>query len=205
MAASTIKIDYSKNSNYYIFEYLFFCKIPNLNSMSVEYIRHFGMTTTGNKDIDAVVNNQLITVMIPISAMVEYYRQGIAVYITEQDDILTIYNFISHHLNQWKEKISRSINSGTAPVDDLIAMDEFANSVYENAKYQFTREIATSLFTRQLSATAQLNKNNFFKQKETPQEADEKDPTKPRQDQYPTRISLASAFKGRYTGEKKWN
>jgi len=204
MAASTTTIDHSKDSAYYIFEYLFMCKIPNLQSMSADYIRHFGMPTVGNKKIDAVMSQQLITVMIPISQMVEYFQQGIGVYITDRNDVLVIYDFITHHLTKWKLKIATSINSGAAPVDDLIAMDEFANSVYDHAKYQFTKEIADSLFTRNLSSIVRMNRGNVFRQGPATQEELQPDGTL-KEIVYPQRVSLAGSFREKFTGEKKWN
>jgi hypothetical protein len=200
-----IVIDHSKDSSYYIFEYLFTCKVPNLQSMSPDYIRHFGMPSVGNKKIDAVMANQLITVMIPISQMVEYYKEGVGVYISNRDDILTMYDFITHHLTRWKLKIATSINSGAAPVDDLIAMDEFANSVYDHAKYQFTREIADSLFTRSLSGVVRMNRNNVFRERPPEEELQPDGTTKPKEIVYPQRVSMAGAFREKFSGEKKWN
>ena len=191
----------------YIFDYLFKCRIPNLQTMSEEYIRFFGMPTTGDPSIDQAMADQWITTMLPISKMVEYSKQGITIKIVKYDDVKVMYNYISLHLQAWKNQIGNGINVGDAPIDDLIDLDAFANLVYDQAKYQFTRDIADSLLERQMSTITRFNKSNFFKPDIKINDSGDNitrinsEPV----DNYPKRESLSDIFKDRKIGYKKWN
>lgn len=191
----------------YIFEYLFKCRIPNLQTMSEEYIRFFGMPTTGDPSIDQAMADQWITTMLPISKMVEYSKQGITIKIVKYDDVKVMYNYITLHLQAWKNQIGNGINVGDAPIEDLIDLDAFANLVYDQAKYQFTRDIADSLLERQMSTITRLNKSNFFKPDIKINDSGDNitrinsEPI----DNYPKRESLSDIFKDRKIGYKKWN
>jgi hypothetical protein len=191
----------------YIFEYLFKCRIPNLQTMSEEYIRFFGMPTTGDASIDQAMADQWITTMLPISKMVEYSKQGITIKIVKYDDVKVMYNYITLHLQAWKNQIGNGINVGDAPIDDLIDLDAFANLVYDQAKFQFTRDIADSLLERQMSTITRFNKSNFFKPDIKINDTGDNitrinsEPI----DNYPKRESLSDIFKDRKIGYKKWN
>ena len=125
-----------KPTSYYIWEPLFRCRVPQLQTTSKEYLRHFGMPTTGNDAYDKDLANQLIDTAIPIAKMVEYFTKGIPVYIVKQADVKTIYEYIENHLLAWKRQLEQGVNIGGAPVDDLIAMDAFA-------KYTNTQNITS--------------------------------------------------------------
>lgn len=191
----------------FIFEYLYKVRIPNLQSMSPDYIKHFGMPTSGDAGIDAALANQLITTMLPISKMVDYHREGVAVYVVRQVDVKEIYDHISRHLHAWREQLEHGLNIGSAPIDDLIAMDEFANSVYDHAKYQFTRDTVDSLLLRQMSSTVRLNRDNFFKTKpptETNVDGRGISRIHAAEDDLPARESLTDIFRDRKIGRKLW-
>lgn len=205
MALATTPVIDTSN---YIFDYLFKCRIPNLQTMSEEYIRFFGMPTTGDPSIDKAMADQWITTMIPISKMVEYSKQGITIKVVKYEDVKTIYNYISLHLQAWKNQIGNGINIGSAPIDDLIDLDAFANIVYDHAKFQFTRDIADSLLERQMSGITRFNKSNFFKPDIKINETGSDNITRINSepvDNYPKRESLSDIFKDRKIGYRKWN
>ena len=131
--------------------------------------------------------------------MVEYFTKGIPVYIVKQADVKTIYEYIENHLLAWKRQLEQGVNIGGAPVDDLIAMDAFANKIYEHAKYHFTREVADSIFLRQMGA---INRNTFISPLSTPApvNSDKTDEN----DGYHSRDSLAEHFKEKRVGIRKW-
>ena len=191
----------------YLFDYLFKCRIPNLQTMSVEYISFFGMPTTGDQGIDKELADQWITTMIPISKMVDFHNQGISIKVVRYEDVKVIYNYISLHLQAWRKQIEHGINLGDAPIDDLIALDAFANTVYDHAKHQFTRTMADSILARHMSSIVRFNKDNFFKT-EAPKENTSDGITRINSeevDPHPKRESLADIFKDRKIGARKWN
>ncbi len=188
-----------KPSSYYIFEILFRVRVPQLQTTSATYLKIFGAPTTGHNGYDRDLMNQLIDTAIPISKMVEYFGKGIPVRIVRQDDTKLIYDYIEKHLLAWRRQLEHGLNIGNAPVDDLILMDQFANSVYEHAKYNFTKEIADSLFVRQLSGiSGGINRNNFLSPLVNPNEEPNKE------EELPSRQGMSEIFKESRAGIRKW-
>ena len=193
----------------FIFDHLFLCRIPNLGSMSPEYIRHFGMPTSGDAGVDNEMKNQLITTYLSIAAMATHFKNGVNVYIPRQADIRLMYDYITDHLTAWKNSLSRGLNRGDAPIEDLILLDQFANNIYEYAKWQFTEETANSLFVRNIAEVSKYNKFNIFK---TPLPV--KDNVKVNTEtgattvnaepDLPKRESMADVFKSRQYGGQIW-
>lgn len=146
-----------------LWDYYFSVKIPYLQSTSEDYLRIYGMPSTGNKQIDMEVANSWISTMANIATMVDHYKEGTPVRVVKQSDTKIIYDNISRHLENWKNKLQYGVNLGEAPIEDLIAMDKFANSVYEYAKYQFTPETVSSIIGRDLSSLVGFTPSTFFK------------------------------------------
>lgn len=187
----------------YIFHHLFLCRIPYLASMSVEYIKKFGIPSSGDKETDSRMSKQDITTMLPISEMARYHSEGITITIVNRSDIKDIYLLISNHLNAWKKQIERSVNLGSAPLEDLALLDDFANTVYSEAKYEFTTQAAPSPFMQHMSTAIRSNKNNFFRQKGTQPNIDKDGNLRIHgaEDQvYPERESLSDIFRNRRLG-----
>lgn len=145
-----------------IWEWYFKASIPYLQSRMIDHIRLLGTPISGIKAVDKELANQWVTTMLTIDQMVELYKRGVPVRVPIVSDTKQIYDFISQHIYAWKQRLERGINIGDAPIEDLIALDEFANIVYEHAKYQFTRETADSLISRHLSSLQRFNASNFF-------------------------------------------
>lgn len=189
-------------STEFVSKYKFMCAIPELQSRSVNHIKVFGTPTTGDKQIDAQLAKQWLTTFLSIQEMVNYHKEGVSIRIRAKSDVALMYDYISKYLQAWKTFLNEGLNIGEAPIDELIAMDRFANEVYEHAKYQFTRQIADSIIAKNLTSTVRFNKNNFFK--ENSKAYNEfmgtglKQPE--REQEYPERSSFADTFR-----DKKWN
>lgn len=145
-----------------IWEYLYRARVPYLQSRHIEDIQAHGVVLTGVKEIDNDLRNQMQTVYLTINDMVEYFKKHVPVLICDYKDIQEIYQAISNHLQCWKVMLERGVNIGGAPFEDLIAMDQFANKVYDHAKYQFTQDYVDSLFIQHLGGVQRMNANNFF-------------------------------------------
>lgn len=189
-------------------------RVPLLQSMSIEQMRKTGVRVSGNKADDANIKNEWLTTYLPISKMVDYHKEGIAVRITNPADLPLMYDFISRHLAAWKEQLEYGINIGNAPIDDLVAMDAFANSVYEHAVHQFTRSDADSIMARHLRSLTTISRQSFFKPESIKKylgtegvEVDEhgtvhissKEP-----DTTPERESMADFFRDRMVGYRRY-
>jgi hypothetical protein len=134
--------------------------------MSTDYIRHFGMSDSGYAEIDKEAANELVIRMLTINDMVtHYFSKGAPVRVSSIADTKIIYEYITDHLNAWKEKLEQGWHTRDAPIEDLILLDAFAMKVYQYAVHQFTTEIVDSLIARRLSSTLKVNRDNILKPK----------------------------------------
>jgi hypothetical protein len=187
-----------------VWEYLYRVRVPYLQYRSIDDIKKFGVGLSGISEIDNDKTNEIIAVMIPISKMVECFSNGVSVLIPNSTDIKDIYDAISDHINAWKKMLQNGINIGDAPIDDLIDMDKFANSVYSYAKYEFTPDILNSIIANQLASVQKINVTNFFNQSPTVNNDSEYGVTRINAEPTPDRDSYSEFFKSRliYTRRK---
>lgn len=167
-------MDVSKDSSTYIFDYLYSCRVPLHATLTENEMRIFGYVHTGNQDIDGGTREQLVTVMWPISKMATAFGQGDTVRLVRYGDAKEIYEHVERHLHAWKNKLEVAIHIGSAPLKDLILLDEFANSVYEHAKFNFTNQYVESLMMRDLTAISAINRSNLFKNRKQKPTLDKK-------------------------------
>jgi len=135
-----------------------------LQSRTVNDLKNTGVVITGVREIDKDIENQLITTYLTIEQMVKYFQEGVSIRVVLQSDIKLIYEAIDNYLEAWKAQLTYGVNIGGAPFEYLMAMDRFANSVYEHAKYHFTEDNISSIMARHLSEISGLNGQNFFRQ-----------------------------------------
>lgn len=151
-----------RDTRFYLFNKLFRCKVPNIQSMSVDYIRHHGMPTVGIPEYDRTMANELVDRMLSVAQMVDYHRRGVEVRVTTRDDTKEIYDVITNHLLAWKRALEATRHPIDAPIDDLIALDEFANVVYPHAQPFFTKEAVDSLLARRITGVSKFSRDNLL-------------------------------------------
>jgi hypothetical protein len=113
-----------------IFDRKYEIRIKKIDNVSVEEIEFYGMYSTGDKDYDDSLNNEIITRWMSISEMVEYFKRGKPFSIANPANTQEIYDVIHKYLLSWKARLENSLNVGNAPVDDLIALDGLASAVH---------------------------------------------------------------------------
>lgn len=148
-------VDMSVPSHEYIFKRMFMCIVSQMDITSKEYLKKFGMPTTGDANIDREMANQLITTYKTIADMVDLFRQGVTVRVPKQQDCKTIYEYVDYHIQSWAQAIQNGLNLGNAPLEDLIEMDKFATKLYPYALDNKLIMENSSVFVQQLG-------NNFI-------------------------------------------
>ena len=151
-----------------IWTYYYLVRVPELGCTSVDYMRQYGTYITGHKQIDQALSQQWMTRQMTIAQMVDLYRDGVQIKIVNESDVKDIYEAIASHLEGWRSQLEHGINIGDAPIDDLIAMDDFANGVYEFARHHLTRDAVNSIMAQHMSNTLRVNPGNFFSKPKTP-------------------------------------
>jgi hypothetical protein len=124
-----------RDTSYYLWEILFQCRLPETATVTELEYRVRGMPTTGNPEMDKDIGGQLKLMWLPIHQMVEYHRVGVPVRLVKVSDAEVIYGYVQSHLEAWLNRVQTSFNDREVPVDDLVALDNFANDVYSHARY----------------------------------------------------------------------
>jgi len=189
-----IVINETFTTDYYIFEKLWWCRVPFNASRSVEHIKHFGTPMSGDPDRDRATANELVDRMLTIERMVEYTKTGVHVYVKNRNDCKEIYEAISLHLQSWKKHLESSLNTGDAPLQDLVDLDQFANLVYSHAKYQFTNQWMEDVLQRHISSSLRVSRGNMFVAKPSIQPQDTRTDEEKLAEQYPDRQDMSDVF-----------
>jgi hypothetical protein len=145
-----------------IFDDMYMIKVPVTSTRTELDIRLFGTVRTGYEEIDKSALDDLVVVMWSIARMAEHFKKGVPIRVIKYSDTKTIYESVTRHLDAWKYQIEDGINVNNAPFNDLIMLDEFANSVYEHAKFQFTAQYVNSAISRYMEESKMINKQNFL-------------------------------------------
>lgn len=183
-----------------IWEKVWRCAFSDNKTRGERNHRLYGKNITGVKSIDASVPDQIVETYITINDMVEYHRRGITVEIINYDDCKKIYDCIEKHILAWKKNIENCVNIGDAPLEDLIAMDDFANAIYDKAKYLMPTEFIGSPALRHLIGLTTLSRATFLREHEKPL----KTVSIGGDSDHPERMPISDFFKENLAGFGRW-
>jgi len=192
-----------RDTRYYLWEPKFLCRMRYSDSMTIGQLRSRGIYTSGDPVEDKRMMNSQTNFYLSINDMVEYFRQGIVVSVLDRADTATIYEHISNHINAFREEINKAFTMDHIPLDDLVLLDQFASTVYEHAKHEFTKDAAHSLIARRMDALAGFTPSNILGEEKraavpaTTPEGEEED------DGYQKRDSLADYFTGLIRSQRR--
>lgn len=128
-----------------IWEHLYGVYIPDFVTQNTDYIRKFGVRSSGDKNVDAMMANNTTMVRIPIIKILEYFDNGVEVQIPSREDMLTIHRNIELYLDEWRAYMRYDINSSAMQHKQLILnLEKLSKLIYDKAK---NREIVNNLFS----------------------------------------------------------
>lgn len=190
-----------QNTVWKIWNLRYHCRIPYIHTMSVDYLRHFGMPSVGIPEYDKEIANELIDTMLTIDKMVEYFKKGVTIRVVNKAKTKEIYEIIREHLVLWHDRMRYSLNNSGAPIDDLIDLDNLANALYPHAKKFFTKEITDSLLVRNMQSVLPLSREGLFKAPKTvnPEEA-----TPVEEDRHDSMADTFASFRRNDPTKRKW-
>lgn len=128
-----------------IWDDLYTVLIPDFLTRNTDYIRKFGVPSSGDKKVDAMMGNNLTLVKIPIIKILEYFDTGMEVQIPNRSDMLAIHKNIELYLDEWRAHIRFDINSSASQHKQLILnLEKLSKLIYDKAN---GKEVITSLFS----------------------------------------------------------
>lgn len=146
-----------------LWERYFYVRMNYLHSRSVDHVRRYGVRVSGVEEIDRMLPEQEILTQLTIDAMFEKHRSGVTIKVVNYEDTAEIYRIIRAHLLAWVNYLATGINIGDAPIEDLIALDAFAKTVYEKAVDVFSIEDRALAVAQNFRNVQSLNFGNILK------------------------------------------
>lgn len=113
---------------------LYMVRVPYKATIPLHELQAFGLPTMGNHMLDQQIHNEIVTVYITIDAMVEHYRAGTCIIIPNNEDLEAIYTTLNNYLGAWNRTLHHAVNTGNAPIEDLLLIDKFAGELYQQAR-----------------------------------------------------------------------
>lgn len=162
MSCSTWVPESERTAAWYIWNKLFRCRVNAFKARSIEHVEHFGVPASGDPLYDQAMMQEEVQRMLTINQMVEFFRQGLTVGVCDHKDTVKIYEHISAHLIEWKNKLEHGWHTRNAPIEDLILMDKFATAVHKHARHQFTREMVDSIIARRMGSTLRRSRDTIL-------------------------------------------
>lgn len=145
--------DPDKDSRYYIWDVLFQVRIPRIDTYGEGYLRAVGVPVSTDEELNAILEKEVITTWKSINGMIDLFQAGGRVNVIDQKDCIKIYHYIDNHLDCWKKYLESSpINGISAPVDDLLLMDEFSELSFQYARWDLANNDKLSFLRRRLGS-----------------------------------------------------
>lgn len=118
---------------------VFRVQLKSKDIRTIEEIEIYGTYISGNNTIDDYAGDEVRVIYISIERMLEYYKKGVILYIPRQEDTDNIYKILDTYLRIWKTKLENSFHPENAPIEDLLAYETFAQSMFGVAKYSISK------------------------------------------------------------------
>lgn len=122
------------------------CRIPYIQTLSVDELVEHGLPTSGDPHHDHAMQWEPRLLSLPIHRMAELWSNGANIALVRRADAPIIYKAISAHLFAWKEHIENSYHPTKPPYDDLLILDQFANIIYDHAKFAYDQNFVEKHF-----------------------------------------------------------
>lgn len=117
-----------------IWEDLYAVYVPDFVTMNRDYIRKFGVPSSGNKEVDKMMATNLSYVKIPIIKILEYFDNGYEVQIPSRQDMIAIHKHIEDYLSEWRDHIKYDINLNRMEHKGLlIGLERLSKLIYDKA------------------------------------------------------------------------
>lgn len=117
-----------------IWEDLYAVYAPDFVTMNRDYIRKFGVPSSGDKEVDKMMATNLSYVRIPIIRILEYFDNGVDVQIPSRKDLIAIHKHIENYLGEWRDHIKYDINLDRSKNKELLlGLERLSKLIFDKA------------------------------------------------------------------------
>lgn len=129
-----------------IWDTLYTVDIPDDLTLNRDYIRKFGVYSTGDPKKDAILSNRFVTVKIPVITIMEYFLSGMEIRIKSRQDLNAIYKSIQNYLQEWRDYMKYNLNTDEGQYKELlISLDKLGKYIYDKLSGD---EVVERIFTK---------------------------------------------------------
>lgn len=157
-----------RDTRYPLWHIPYRCRVPYIQTMSVEELAEKGIYTSGVAAYDHATAWEPRLISISVVKMIMLWSQGANIYIVDMDSACRqIYDDIQKHLEAWVAHINSSYNLRNYPEEDLKMMDQFNAVMYEHAKWVDRKVTWDGLLASRKSTTVSIASfNEFFNKRD---------------------------------------
>lgn len=146
------QIDEKDTVQYKIWHTTFLCQMRDIDTKSIDYLKIFGTLDSGDPRLNMEASNEMVLRRLTIIEMIKYFHDGINVFVKNPEDCKKIYILIQEHLQNWSRELQYTLRPDSVPTEELLIMEQFADVVYEHAKWYLDSALVDSPFARSMKA-----------------------------------------------------
>lgn len=142
-----------------LFHQIYMCRHSVFHARTVEDVDFFGTPASGDAEFDkTMLNEKRLFYKTPVQ-MIELFRRDVPVGLFKIEDAKQIYQDISDHLRNCSDafRLSPNIKPDNDMIDELMAMDRFANVIYPHAVPFFKEGFQESTLMRRMMETGSMS------------------------------------------------
>ncbi|BAW19206.1 hypothetical protein [Ralstonia phage RP31] len=136
----------NRDTRYALWHVRYQCRVPYIQTLNIDELEAWGLPTSGDVHHDHAMQWEPRLISIPIHRMADLWSGGANVSLVNRADAPKIYEAISAHLFAWKNHIENSYHPTKPPYEDLLVLDQFANIIYEHAKFAYDKNFVDKHF-----------------------------------------------------------
>lgn len=126
-----MKFNFDSHYAHKLSDNLYLCYVPDEATLDVDYIRTFGVPSTGFKDADEQLSSRKAKVMLNVSSILTYFMDGIDITIPNDDDIIEMHKNITGYLDEWREHLRTDINIRVTEYSEFLrGLEELNEALY---------------------------------------------------------------------------
>lgn len=129
---------------YKICHYKYEVEVPEGSIYSKAEMDVWGPFVTGDAEIDRKRAKQRTRVIRTIDEIVEHYHDGDKPILCNPRHAYDIYNIIVEHLNDVRDYAQSGVFQNMPPMEDLVALDKYAESIFDIARRYFVDDQETT-------------------------------------------------------------
>lgn len=122
-----------------LFQKTYKCLMRAGDIVSIEEIREEGHLRIGNKRADSAHDRNIQYIHLKVPKMVEHFINGTPFHICSAEDTRFIFEAICDHTSRWRDLLKFGYNVGSAPAEDLINLELFAEAIYRLARHDYNK------------------------------------------------------------------